>query len=214
MKKVNIFFNIFAFICGKLYGTIYGYRMRQLVRLFRKRAFSYSIAKQFRRFGKGALLYHDVVLVNPCYMSIGKGTSLGERAVVTAWDCYENDRFTPVITIGDNTCIGADCHITAINKIFIGNHVLAGKKITITDNSHGTTTADQFDIPPVKRRLVSAGSVIIEDNVWIGDKATILPGVHIGRGAIIAANSVVTCNVPAGCVVGGVPAKILKKMLE
>ena len=207
-------FNLSALICGKLYGIIYGYRTRQLVRIFRKRAFSFSIAKQFLLFGKGASLYQDVVLVNPCYVSIGNGSSLGERAVVTAWDCYENDRFTPEITIGDNTSIGADCHITAINKVLIGNDVLTGKKITITDNSHGTTTADQIDIPPVKRRLVSVGPVIIEDNVWIGDKATILPGVHIGRGAIIAANSVVTCNVPAGCVVGGVPAKIIKKMLE
>ncbi|MDR2406844.1 MAG: sugar O-acetyltransferase, partial [Bacteroidales bacterium] len=54
------------------------------------------------------------------------------------------------------------------------------------------------------------GSVVIEDNVWIGDKVTILPGVHIGYGSIIGANAVVTKDVPANCVVGGNPAKIIK----
>ena len=54
--------------------------------------------------------------------------------------------------------------------------------------------------------------VVIEDNVWIGEKASIMPGVHIGKGAIIAANSVVTHDVPAYAVVAGVPAKIVKQL--
>ncbi|MBR0310679.1 MAG: hypothetical protein IJQ97_07320 [Paludibacteraceae bacterium] len=54
--------------------------------------------------------------------------------------------------------------------------------------------------------------VVIDDNVWIGEKSSILPGVHIGRGAIVAANSVVTHDVPAYSVVAGVPAKVIKQL--
>lgn len=59
--------------------------------------------------------------------------------------------------------------------------------------------------------MVSKGPVIIGKNVWIGDKATILPGVTIGEGAVIAANSVVSKNVPPFSVVGGIPARIIKQ---
>lgn len=203
-----------AMICGKIFSLINAFRIRQRINLFQNLVFTYSVSTKFKTFGNRANLNRSMVLLNPCYISIGMRTTVGARTVLTAWDNYGDDRFTPEIIIGDNASIGSDCHITAINRIIIGNGVLTGKKITITDNSHGSTTSDQLDTPPMKRRMVSAGPVIIDDNVWIGDKATILPGVHIGRGAIIAANAVVTCNVPAGCIVGGVPAKIIKKMLE
>ncbi len=61
------------------------------------------------------------------------------------------------------------------------------------------------------RPVKSKGSIVIGDNVWIGDKATILPGVIIGDGAVIAANAVVSKDVPAYCVAGGNPAKIIKQ---
>ncbi|KDS45574.1 bacterial transferase hexapeptide family protein [Parabacteroides distasonis str. 3776 Po2 i] len=53
---------------------------------------------------------------------------------------------------------------------------------------------------------------MIEDNVWLGDNVSILPGVHVGKGCIVGTNSVVTKNVPPYCVVGGIPAKVLKNM--
>ena len=76
------------------------------------------------------------------------------------------------------------------------------------------TDYDSLHIPPLKRNLFSKGPVIIGKNVWIGDKATILPGIIVGDGAIIAANSVVTKNVPAYGVVGGNPAKLIKSNHE
>ena len=69
-----------------------------------------------------------------------------------------------------------------------------------------------MNISPYCRPLISKGPVIIEDNVWIGEKVSIMPGVHIGFGAIIAANAVVTTDIPSYCVVGGIPAKIIKNM--
>jgi acetyltransferase-like isoleucine patch superfamily enzyme len=202
-----------ARVVGCIVAVTYPRRMQLAVTIFRNRVRSYAVAPQFRRFGKGAYVGRDVVLVNPGYVSIGSGASLGERTVVTAWDRYEGERFTPEIVIGDNTSIGAECHLTAIGRIVIGNGVLTGKKITITDNSHGACMSDELDTPPIRRRLVSKGPVVIGDHVWIGDKVTILPGVRIGRGAIIAANAVVSSDVPEGCVAAGIPAKVIKNML-
>lgn len=92
----------------------------------------------------------------------------------------------------------------------IGDNCLTGKWVTITDNSHGETDYDSLLLPPNKRNITSKGPIVVGNNVWIGDKATILPGVTIGDGAVIAANAVVTKDVPAYCVVGGNPAKIIK----
>jgi acetyltransferase-like isoleucine patch superfamily enzyme len=130
---------------------------------------------------------------------------------LTAWDSsYIGGNNTPEITLGDGVSIGDESQVTAINKIIIGNGVLTGKKVLITDNSHGEVIRDQMDIAPLKRQVVSKGPVIIGDNVWIGEKATIVANVKIGQGSVIAANSVVTKDVPPYCVVAGCPAKIVK----
>ena len=84
--------------------------------------------------------------------------------------------------------------------------------VIISDNSHGHIILEEKDIRPVDRPLCSKGEVVIGDNVWIGDKVAILQGVHIGDGAIIAANAVVTKDVPANSVAAGVPAKIIKEI--
>lgn len=97
--------------------------------------------------------------------------------------------------------------LKGLQYISIGKNVLTGKKILITDNSHGKY-AD--DVPPSKRKLFSKGHVIIEDNVWIGEKVSILPGVRIGKSAIIAANAVVTKDVEPYSIVAGIPARKIK----
>lgn len=153
------------------------------------------------------------------YMTIGNGTGFGDGVYLTAWDNYcfsDNSKiqkqfFTPKLTIGKSCHFGAYNHITCIHSITIGDNLLTGKWITITDNSHGTTDVDTLHIDPIKRPLYSKGPVVIGNNVWIGDKATILPGVTIGDGAVIAANAVVTKNVEPYTVVGGNPARVIKK---
>lgn len=144
------------------------------------------------------------------FISMGKNSSFGKRAIVAAWKiaALKNE---PCISIGDNVSIGDDCFITAVNNIQIGNNVLIAQKVTITDNSHGRMSdLGELHEHPSRRLPYSKGSVIIEDYVWIGDKVTVCPNVIIGQGAIIGANSVVTKDVPANAVVAGVPAKVIK----
>ena len=92
--------------------------------------------------------------------------------------------------------------------------MVLGKKILITDNAHGSSSAELLEIAPNYRPLCSKGPVVIDDNVWIGEKVSIMPDVHIGKGVIVAANSVVTKDVPPYSIVGGVPAKVVKYRYE
>jgi len=148
------------------------------------------------------------------YMHIGYNVRIGENVVLEAWDYYPftGQRFVPNFYIGNGSSIGDDSHIACINSIKIGNGVRMGRKIFITDHSHGKSNKELFDIAPNLRPLYSKGAVIIEDNVWIGEMACILPCVTVGYGAVIGANAVVTKDVPPYTVVAGNPAKIIKRL--
>lgn len=165
----------------------------------------------FKSFGSNSIIKHPFSYARGLeYVIIGNKSSIGAHVELTAWDTYRGQKFTPEIIIGDGTLIRDYSHITAIQSIRIGNGVLTGPNILITDNAHGASMAELLDTPPRLRPLYSKGPVVIEDNVWIGEKSSIMPGVHIGRGAIIAANSVVTHDIPPYCVVAGIPAKVIK----
>lgn len=131
---------------------------------------------------------------------------------INAWDKYKGFDYTPIIEIGDNCQFGPYTHITCCNKIIIGNGVLTGSNVIISDNNHGSLTKEDINLEPRMRMLTTKGSVVIEDNVWIGDKVAILSGVHIGENSIVASNSVVTHDVPAFSIVGGAPARIIKEI--
>ena len=145
------------------------------------------------------------------YIKIGEGTHLNKGIILTAWDSYAGEKWTPSIKIGNNCHIGEFTHITSCNNIEIGDNLLTGRYVYISDNSHGTANFSQMKIHPANRFLYSKGPIKIGNNVWIGESARILAGVSIGDGAIIGANSVVTKDVPAYSVVGGIPAKVLKE---
>lgn len=103
--------------------------------------------------------------------------------------------------------------MVAHEKISIGHNVLMASKIFISDTNHGEYTASEQSLPssPPNERPLSTRPVEIGNNVWIGENVCILPGVSIGEGSIIGANSVVNRDVPADCIVGGAPAKVLKR---
>lgn len=193
---------------------VYNFHLYTVVRSFKKYVYTGMFKRYFNSFGYGSVINPSfLMLIGPQYISVGKNCYIGSRVQLTAWDIsYIGGSYTPKIEIGDGTSIGDESHVTAINKIVIGKGVLTGKKVLITDNSHGEIVRKQMDIPPLKRQVVSKGAVLIGDNVWIGEKATIVANVKIGNGAVVAANSVVTKDVPPYCVVAGCPAKIVKNL--
>lgn len=204
--------NIFIFI-GQLLHYIFPYFCYKSFKGIYKYIYTGYFKKAFKSFGKDSVINPSfLMLVGAQNISIGQNVYIGSRVQLTAWNKVNNISYHPTINIGNNTSIGDESQITCINIITIGNGVLTGKKILITDNSHGLLDNENLNTIPIKRKMYSKGPVIIQDNVWIGEKATILPGVTIGEGAIIGANSVVTKDVPAKSLVVGCPAKIVKTL--
>jgi maltose O-acetyltransferase len=108
------------------------------------------------------------------------------------------------LEIGDHSGLGIDSRIGTAK---IGNDVMMGSEVTIITNKYNYSDLTK---PMRVQGLSPPRSVVIEDDVWIGVHAIILPGRRIGRGAIIGAGSLVTKDVPPYAIVGGNPAKILK----
>jgi len=109
------------------------------------------------------------------------------------------------IIIGDNSGIGVRANLSG--RITIGNDVMMGKDVSIMTQNHNFF---RTDIPMNKQRFQPEEPVTIEDDVWICDRVTILAGVQVGRGSILAAAAVVTKNVSEYAIVGGNPAKVIK----
>lgn len=116
------------------------------------------------------------------------------------------------IIFGNDVIINDMVHIAAIESIKIGNNVLVGSKVFITDHNHGQygLNGDSPEIIPNQRPIVSR-PVVIEDNVWIGEFVSILPGVKIGKGSVIGTMSVVTKDIPPFSIAVGSPAKVIKR---
>lgn len=110
------------------------------------------------------------------------------------------------LSIGDKSGIGVDCVLSG--NITIGKFVNMGPEIYIYTTNHGH---DRIDIPMQEQGYTKPRPVVIDDDVWIGSRVTILPGVHIGKGSIIGAAAVVTHDVEPYTIVGGNPAKLIKK---
>ena len=144
-------------------------------------------------------------------ISFGKNCFVGKNCIFSAWEQLRKQTFSPTIIIGNHCDFGEYNHISAINKIQIGDGLLTGRWVTITDNAHGNPDINENNLPPMERTVYSKGPIVIGSNVWIGDKATILPGVTIGDGAVIGANTVVTHNVPPYSTAVGNPMRIIKR---
>lgn len=180
------------------------------IRLKLSRLYTRLFSRRFRSFGPESRFMPWITrLHGEQYISVGNHVFFDDHLQLTAWDQYEGQHFTPEIVIADGCAFGSDNHITAVNRIEIGHNVLTGKNVLITDNSHGTTARAELDLPPRQRPLYSKDPVIIEDNVWVGDKASILPGVRIGSGSIVGTGAVVTKDVPAYSLAVGNPARII-----
>lgn len=181
----------------------------------RNRDYMYQerLRKQFRQ-ADGVCFESDIITHDPHCISIGEGSRLHHHVVITAWKNHFTGENDASLIIGEGADIGEYTHITAMGHMRIGKNLLTGRWVTITDNGHGDIDYETLQQVPINRRLHSKGDVTIGNNVWIGDKATILPAVIIGDGAVIAANSVVTKDVPAYSVVAGNPAKVIKQVKQ
>jgi acetyltransferase-like isoleucine patch superfamily enzyme len=122
------------------------------------------------------------------------------------------------IKIGDCSYVGQNSRIWALKAVTIGNRVLISHNVFIVDNLTHPLESDirhqqymaKHGFPFPRDIALQEKEIIIEDDVWIAANVIILSGVHVGKGAVIGAGSVITKDVPAGTIVAGNPAKVLK----
>lgn len=128
-------------------------------------------------------------------------------------DAFPIDKNNICIQIGKDCQINDNVHIGAIKSVKIGDNVLIASKVFISDHNHGYYGQDGTDDSPLtipKNRELSYKEVVIGDNVWIGEFVSVLPGVTIGNGCVIGANSVVNKSIPPYSIAVGNPAKVIK----
>lgn len=160
------------------------------------------LAPLYQQRGRGSKIYGSVRMDTPPYRKF----ALGRRSVVESFCCINNA--VGDVIIGDNTRIGL--HSTVIGPVEIGSNVNLAQGIVVTALNHNFTDCTKR----IDEQGVSTAKVTIGNDVWIGANATVLPGVTIGNHSVVAAGAVVTKDVPPYSLVGGVPAKILKKLKE
>ena len=141
-------------------------------------------AKRFRRFCARQVLPH-----------CGKNVNI-ERGAQFAWD----------LSVGDNSGVGVNALIAS--HVTIGNDVMMGPECMIFTTNHGM---NRSDIPMWRQNSSEPSPVVIGNNVWIGARVIILPGVHVGDGSVIGAGSVVTKDVEPFSIVAGNPAKLIRE---
>ncbi|MDR2366587.1 MAG: sugar O-acetyltransferase [Deltaproteobacteria bacterium] len=115
-------------------------------------------------------------------------------------DCGKN------ISLGKGVFINSGCRFQDQGGITIGDGALIGHCVVLATLNHGVPFGERHDLRPAP--------IAIGKNVWVGANATVLPGVTIGENAIIAAGAVVTGDVPANAIAGGVPARIIRTITE
>lgn len=166
----------------------------------RPRWFVRLLAPIYQHRGKHSVIHRSARMDTPPYRIF----SLGDYSVIESFACINNA--VGDVMIGDHTRIGL--HNTIIGPVGIGSHVNLAQGITVTALNHNFDDTQKR----IDEQGVSTIPVTIEDDVWIGANAVILPGVTIGNHCVVAAGAVVTKDVPPHSLVAGVPAKVIKNI--
>lgn len=166
----------------------------------RPRWYVRMLAPLYQHRGKHSVIHRSVRMDTPPYRKF----SLGDYSVIESYSCINNA--VGDVIIGDHTRVGL--HNTIIGPVTIGHHVNLAQGITVTALNHNfSDTGKRID-----EQGITTAPVVIEDDIWIGANAVILPGVRVGNHSVVAAGAVVNKDVPPHTLVAGVPAKVIKQL--
>ena len=169
-------------------------------------------ASRFGRFGEGSFIAFPVTaLFNERYIWIGSGTRIGPQVSLSVGMAPGQVPVAdPVVRIGDRCLIGRGSGVVGHLSVTIGDDVFTGHHVYVTDQNHGY---EDLSVP-IGLQTQPEEPVVIGDGSWLGHGSIVLPGVTIGRHVVVAAGSVVTTSVPDHSVVGGIPARVLRRYVE
>ena len=163
--------------------------------------------KQFGHIGAKSYFIKPIFLTGTRNAYLGNGVNIWHSARFEVISEWRGQAFTPKVVIGDNVVIGQEFHLTCAESVEIENGVVITGRVTITDITH---CMSDINASALQQTIVTKPVKICE-NAFIGMNCVILPGVRIGKHAIVGANSVVTKDVPDYSVVAGAPAKTLER---
>ena len=169
---------------------------------------SLQLRRKFRTFGRNAVLMKPNMVTNPHYIEIEDNVFIREYSRLEAIDYDGSKKFTPVLKIKKGAHIEQFFHVGACEYVEIGENVLIAGRVYISDHNH---TFSDIDVPILAQGIESGGRVIIHENAGLGEGCVVLPGVTIGKNAIIGSNAVVTKDVPPYSIAVGIPAKVIKR---
>ena len=191
----------------QVYKKIQVYGLGGFIRL----VFDITISRLFVS-GKIRIIRRPYYIRGWDHIDWGNDLTTGINLRVDAFDYYNKQ--DKIIRFGNSVEMNDYVHIAAVKKIWIGNNVLIASKVFITDHNHGSYKNDDLMDSPLSKpntRTLYCEEVVIEDNVWIGEFVSILPGVTIGTGSIIGSMSVVSKSIPPYCIAVGAPCRVIKK---
>jgi len=179
----------------------------------------------FRKMGKGVALGKGVTIRHPQKISLGRNVVIDDYCVldakgeddseITIGDNVIISRNTILsckggkIEIGENSNIGTNCLIHSESSVKLGKNILIAAYTYLVGG--GNHDFSKTDIPIVAQPSLNLGGIIINDNVWLGARVTILDGVTVGRDTAVGAAALVNENLPEFVIAAGVPARIIKK---
>jgi len=172
------------------------------------RLYTWLLRKNVGSIGRDSLIYPPFHSWNIKTLHIGKNVRIYPGGWIETINEYLQDKFHPELRIGDDTYIGNRCHIIACNKMEIGRNVTMADNVYITDNLHGF---EDLNCGIMVQPLRIPGPVVIEDEVWLGERVCVMPNVRIGKHSVIGANSVVTKDIPPYSIAVGSPARVIKQ---
>jgi galactoside O-acetyltransferase len=158
--------------------------------------------RRFQNRPKHAVFGSHLLVLGPERIRIGANFTCWRLCTLAA--CTDGR-----LEIGDRVSLNANVYIIACSggKILIGNDVIIGPNVVLRSSDH---TFDDLSVP-IRQQGHTPGTIVIEDNVWIGANVTVVGGVRIATGSIVAAGAVVVDDVEANSMVGGVPARLIRK---
>lgn len=165
------------------------------------RARRWYFGRRLKALGPGGALGVGLLIIGAQNISIGRHFSCWRHCTVAACD-------DGVIEIGDRVAFNANvyCNACINGRIVLGNDVLIGPNVVMRSSDHVTMA---LDVPIALQGHVGA-EIFVEDDVWLGANVTVIGGVRIGKGAVVAAGAVVSSDVAPYTIVGGVPARLIK----
>jgi lipopolysaccharide O-acetyltransferase len=193
--------------------------MKTLSRLFivfyrgflrlRYKVFSLLIAGGFAQFGRRTILESPLRLVGEDRIAIGDRVFIGAGSWLQT--IPDGDNRSVAITIGSGSSVSGTCVISAVRSVVLEEDVLLARNVYIADHMHKYI---QTDLPIQAQGLDKIAPVLIKRGAWLSQNVVICPGVTVGRGSVVGANSVVTESIPDFSVAVGAPARVVKSIAQ